>query len=371
MTQKLAVKRLTQSDLTLFYWHFVNRRNSNQKAINLNKDVFISQLYPGLQGLTEREIPVSLQIYGPNALPAYNLARKILLQQKNWRLDGEYINNPENSPNRFNILEPNDIAILDFVGELEPTSLRIVFLSQNAPQDKTLHQEFSVFLGVQSMKALSITELENIFQHTSLHDDSHPIFDLSLNAALEDAAQSGIEGTQRLRARPSGRQMRQSDLERARQQAAQIGRQGELIVNDYLASLKTQGAIRDFEWTSEQNAISPYDFTLYDNEGSIILIEVKSTSNAFTSRFHVSYNELLQMNDNTHQYDIYRVYNIEEQGAQLRIARNVANIAHQIIQVVSSLPAGVSPDSFSILPTTLPFEPPITLISTSDEENES
>ena len=49
MMDKLALKRLTASDLTFFEWHFKNRNVGNQKAINLNADVFSDQLYPALE----------------------------------------------------------------------------------------------------------------------------------------------------------------------------------------------------------------------------------------------------------------------------------------------------------------------------------
>ena len=42
MLKKLALKRLTASDLTFFEWHYRSRNAGNQKAINLNTDVFIS-----------------------------------------------------------------------------------------------------------------------------------------------------------------------------------------------------------------------------------------------------------------------------------------------------------------------------------------
>ena len=49
MMDKLALKRLTASDLTFFEWQFKNRNAGNQKAINLNADVFSNQLYPALE----------------------------------------------------------------------------------------------------------------------------------------------------------------------------------------------------------------------------------------------------------------------------------------------------------------------------------
>jgi hypothetical protein len=68
MTSKLALKRLTASDLTIFKWHFENKPAGNQKAINLNADVFIQKLYPSVPLIIEEKqgtLPVNLYIYGP------------------------------------------------------------------------------------------------------------------------------------------------------------------------------------------------------------------------------------------------------------------------------------------------------------------
>ena len=48
MQRRIALKRLTASDLTLFEWQFRNRNAGNQKSINLNADVFIVQLFPSM-----------------------------------------------------------------------------------------------------------------------------------------------------------------------------------------------------------------------------------------------------------------------------------------------------------------------------------
>ena len=129
MLRKLAIKRLTASDLTLFEWHFRNHTAGNQKAINLNADVFIDQLYPALPELaTEKggKIPLDLFIYGPGFAGEHNLQRKIVKfgAYKNWRLNGEYIADPTDFPERFRILSPGDYAIFDFEGAAVPTSAR-------------------------------------------------------------------------------------------------------------------------------------------------------------------------------------------------------------------------------------------------------
>jgi len=46
--EKLSIKRLTRSDLTFFRWQHEHQDAGNQKAINLNRDVFVSELFPAL-----------------------------------------------------------------------------------------------------------------------------------------------------------------------------------------------------------------------------------------------------------------------------------------------------------------------------------
>ena len=93
MLDKLALKRLTASDLTFFEWHFRNHNAGNQKAINLNADVFIDQLYPALDAIVRdrhNKLGIDLWIAGPGAADPVNLQRKIIkgAAYKNWRLDG-------------------------------------------------------------------------------------------------------------------------------------------------------------------------------------------------------------------------------------------------------------------------------------------
>src|SRR5438552_8409291 len=96
MNRKIAIKRLTKSDLTFFIWHFENMSAGNQKAINLNSDIFVDTLYPGIQEAAlkqDNRFPLNLYISGPSSAEAINLQRKIVKgpAYKNWRLDGEFV----------------------------------------------------------------------------------------------------------------------------------------------------------------------------------------------------------------------------------------------------------------------------------------
>ena|SRR2546427_4177546 len=158
MKRKLCVKRLTDSDLTFFEWHFRNRNAGNQKAINLNADVFVSILFPVLPDIARRRggrLPVDLFIFGPGLKPEYNLQRKIVKigSYKNWRLNGEFIYNPENDPERFNCLRAGDFAVIEFQGDVEPEAARMVIVSAAVAEDRTLCAQIGD--RVEAMAAIS------------------------------------------------------------------------------------------------------------------------------------------------------------------------------------------------------------------------
>ena len=242
---KIAVKTLTGSDLTLFEWHFRNRNAGNQKSVNLNASVFIDQLYPHLPSTDPGRagrIPIDLYLFGPGSAGVWNLQRKIIKggTYKNWRLNGEYITNPLDSPVRFNALMPGDFVIFDFDGELYPTAARVVFVAQGVPADAALHQGLANF-GIGSMAAMDLSRLRLIVHQAGV-PEAHPVYELLLDAAVEDAAQGGAEGTRRLLARQPGRRMTRSELERARQRTDDVGRMGEELIDGYLAVQQAGGA---------------------------------------------------------------------------------------------------------------------------------
>lgn len=178
MARKLALKRLTASDLTFFEWHFRNRPAGNQKAINLNADVFVDQLYPSLPEIARDRggrIPIDFHLYGPGLNGPYILQRKIIKfgTYKNWRLDGEFIHNPVDSPERFNPLQPGDLVILDFNGDpVYPNSIKAFFLARAVPDDAALHSHFDAFLGSVKMASISPAKV-NRFIDSAAPSDVH------------------------------------------------------------------------------------------------------------------------------------------------------------------------------------------------------
>jgi hypothetical protein len=357
MQRRLALKRLTASDLTLFEWQFRNRPAGNQKSINLNSDVFIDELFPSLPAVatsSNGRIPLDLSIYGPGHAGIHNVQRKILkgVAYKNWRLDGEYINNPENHADRYNVLQPDDLAIFSFQGAVIPSSAKLVLLARGLPADQAIYYALLPLLGRRSMVSVSADQLQA--RAAGIIDADHPFNQLTLDAELEDAALGGAKGSAALRSRRLGRAISREDLAHARQAANEIGLAGEEIVFEYLDRLKENGSIAAFRWEAEMNAVAPYDFLVTTLDNEEIAIDVKATAGAFERPIHISQGELTEMTSGR-RYDLYRVFEVTETGGKLRIAQSVGAFASAVLQGFAGLPAGVVVDSVSVAPSALRF----------------
>lgn len=353
MPEKLAVKALRHSEITIFRPYFEKHPKTRQKAINLDASVFIELFYPTLRSQSNNRYFVDLHVFGPGLADECFLTRKIIKQQKNWRLDGELIDNPPDEPGRFSMMSPGDIAIITFDGVI-PEDISLYLLSATNDHDLGLHSALSALIGSgrKNMQEITIPLLRDII-HTVNPEEFHPIRNLLLEDEFVDAAQNGIEGINRLRNIASRRHISHASLRRARENANRIGRIGEEFVNSYLSQKKDSGDVYDFVWTADENAISPYDFQIELDEGPVF-IDVKSTMGAFNNQLHISYNELLFMRQ-SNIYQLYRVYEIEEQRAKLQISTNMHDFAEATLEILEQLPEGVRPDSISVSPHILVF----------------
>lgn len=375
MPRRLALKRLTVSDLTFFTWHFRNNPDVRQKAINLNADIFISRIYPALPE-TELarlgKIPLDLFIYGPGLQGELNVQRKIVKtpSYKNWRLNGEMVDDVEHS-DRFSSLVHGDFVVFEFTGDIYPISAKAVFISRALPEDAALHHELSETIGTGRMVTLEPDELTAIIERAG-PDDNHPIHELILDEALEDAIRGGSQGTERLLQRRSGNRLTREQLLQKKAKVENIGRKGEEVVNLHLGRLEVEGDIDGFEWVSDKNAIAPYDFRIWLNdeeESPAILLDAKSTEGEFDRTIHISLSELRTMAIADERYDIYRVYEIGETTAKLRVAQDMRLFAAGILSVLKALPEGILADGISVKPDLLPFQDTI-IIELDDEPEE-
>ena len=371
MLKKLAVKKLTASDLTLFEWQFRNIGAGNQKAINLNANVFIDKLYPILPDLAEPrggKIPVDLSIFGPGKYPLHNLQRKVVKfgTYKNWRLNGEFIHNPDDDPDRYNTLKPGDFAVFEFGGIEFPDSAKLILISASVPEDNTIHQGLAGFMGGGSMKQILVEELESIIE-AAAPDDDHPIRNLLIEEDLEDFVVSGDIDYDKFKKQPSLRNVTQEDLRKAQISAEENGNRGEEFVNYYLESCLEVKSIDAFKWSSKQNAISPFDFE-YVKDGERMLVDVKSTPGAFERALFISLNELKTMAYSEEVYLIFRIFEMEEGKAKMRQSQPLKQFAEEILNTFLKLPEGVRATGISVSPLTLAFTKEITKLELQLEE---
>ena len=373
MISKLALKRLTASDLTFFEWHFRNRNAGNQKAINLNADVFTGHLYPALDVVArerQNKIGIDLWIAGPGAAEPVNLQRKIIkgAAYKNWRLDGEFVYNPEGTPERFNLLRPGDMALFGFEGELAPDTVTVVLVGQNPPEDRVLFQGLDDVLATRGMITIEGKTLGGLCDQLGVAG-SHPVWLLVGDEDLPEAAMGQAPAVGRLLSRPRPARLSQDDLRAARFAAEETGRLGEELIDYHLGERSAAHEIGDYLWVSDINAISPYDFRIR-RTCPWEKLEVKTTTGDFSREFHVSLNELREMAHGEEEYFIGRVYKASREGAKLRYSQELRAYGQSILDAFSNLPPGVTPNGVTIRPDEAMFGDEIDLDEPVDSEEQ-
>ncbi|MGN8095765.1 protein NO VEIN domain-containing protein [Methylobacterium sp. 22177] len=380
---KYAVKKLTMSDLTYFEQQFrryqtaaraVGEQGSKQKAINLNADVLVDDLFPLTRGTGNKQrFNMPLSIYGPGLrLLPHALNGKIISPGgggKNWRLNGQLVANPDFDPTRYDGLAPGDLAVFGFEGDVAPTEVLLVLVSQNDPDDASINAALSAYLGNRKMAAMDAAILAPI---VALSADQHPIRELldpEADVALEDAALGSSEGVRRLRRRGASRRMSAEALQQARARAEAVGRSGEVLIDDWLQQEVAASRLRTATWIADVNAVSSWDFEVEGTDGTKQRIEVKATSGDFSRHIHISQAEIESAAERGARTDLYRLYGLTNDTATLRICKDIGGFAAEILAAVAGLGEGIVPDGYTVRPERVgTWDPPIQIRLSDDED---
>src|SRR5262249_26237694 len=94
-----------------------------------------------------------------------------------------------------------------------------------------------------------------------------------------------------------------------------------------------------------------FDFEVVNDVDAVVRIDAKSTSGEFGWPIHMSLSELRVASEDT-RYDIYRIYDLDDDGACIKIATGIQATAKAILAGLQ-LPEGVKVDGVSIDPDIL------------------
>lgn len=359
---KFAIKRLRHTDLTFFKSYFKKTTGGKQKAINLDAAVFADTFFPKLSK-SNPDRPTSvffdLTIVGPNSAPPFILARKALIQQKNWRLNGEFVDDDDN-PNRFDLLAPDDLAVLAFDGSDEPIGVAMAVFAAGSHLDQPAFAALATLVGNSSMVSTDIDALNVAFQGLAADHSARLILpDAELAEDLADAAVGSTTATDAIVKKVAkGKVLKKitpADLEAAWHLQRKIGSDGEDLIAEMFENMVIGGAIKSYEHTSQLNPVSPYDFTVVGNDGATCVVEAKSTTGAFNRAFHISSAEVRAAAQSEVPYLVFRLFDLKSNHAKVRRSNDIRDFAKGLLK--QPLPVGVSVDCYSVSPDCLSWGP--------------
>ncbi len=390
MADYVVLKRLTgKSDLGWFHSIHTNRGLAgNQKGIILNKRI-INKIWPSLltrqaayeaakaaeiaanapggagPATAEAEkanarvaghLPVRVELHGPEGKAPFVVSRLLALQDKNWRLNGAFIEDPLNDPARFDpILKDGDMVIIGFDGVEEPTNAVVALFAAGSATDATLVADLSarVSEGTKSMIRLMPDQLLAIANQHALPND-HVVRiiagDPVVLSALEEIAQGDIVAAARIiqrRARP----VNADELAAGIEANAHTGHLGERMVNSFLRDRHQTGGLA-YKWMWPASAAHTYDFEVLNSSGQPDhVIDAKSTSSVWKVDFYMSWGELAHAATSAAPYLIYRLSEVGQTGAWLRTSEDIRSMAAEIVQALTvAAPLGTKVTTVSVSP---------------------
>jgi hypothetical protein len=390
MVDHVVLKRLTlASDLGWFHSIHDNRKlKGHQKGITLNKSI-INKIWPELvlrqanydaakyaevaarnlgdagiaAAAMERNkaqdaghLPVKVEIFGPAGKPPLFESRLMALQDKNWRLNGAFIEDPLEDPIRFNpVLQEGDLALIGFDGIELPTRAVVVLLAQST-HDAPLMANLAplVTKGAKSMVQLTPDFLQKFADEQGLplgHIIRTLAGDPVVEAALEEIVQGDLAAATKIRVRRPSRAETAEELAAGIAASTLTGQRGERMVNALLADQhKGGGPVHRWKWP--MSAAHPYDFELLSPTGSVdIVIDAKSTSAVWTADFYMSSAELAHAVESPVPYLIYRLSKVGPTGAWLRMSDDIRNFATVVAPAFAdAAPVGTRVTTIAISP---------------------
>lgn len=145
-------------------------------------------------------------------------------------------------------------------------------------------------------------------------DSTHPAFSQLLNYLEQMVNVSGVEYAEELELmalseKKKGRSVRKYNFARAQARSAEIGREGERLVDLFFQDQKQRGYISDYTWMNKDGESGlAYDFTVVRLDDEPFYLDVKTTDYRFEQKMIFSSQEVEFASEYKENYYVYRVY---------------------------------------------------------------
>ncbi len=163
-----------------------------------------------------------------------------------------------------------------------------------------------------------------------------------------------------------------ADVKKAKSYIAQLGREGEQLVNEYLERHRFLGNVSSFTWENKSGEQGkPYDFYIKSKDGLEQWVDVKTTEHEFEQAVIVSRNEIKFIADKKNeQYAIYRVYSKTELQAKLKVCTQCLSYVTKMIRDIDYMTKSMADYKAAMINYKIAFEPcKMSFNSISDEIN--
>lgn len=159
--------------------------------------------------------------------------------------------------------------------------------------------------------------------------------------------------------------IRKCDIVRAQQLFSYIGQKGEEFVAEYFDKLKYKNQIVKYNWVNKSSESGyPYDFCYQDLSDNIIYLDVKTTKFDFDQKIIYSGKEIeFALSVPNQCYNIYRVYNLTENDANLRICKDCSTHFGAIYDCVSGFSESLNSIETNIQSVNFAFQPNIEVLT--------
>ncbi len=161
-----------------------------------------------------------------------------------------------------------------------------------------------------------------------------------------------------------------ADVKKAKSYIAELGKQGEILVNEYLERQKTLKNVSSFDWINKSGEQGkPYDFFIKFSNGLEQWVDVKTTEHEFEQAVIVSRNEIRFIAEKQkEQYAIYRVYSKIELEAKLKVCSQCLIYIKKMLRDIEYMTRSMADYKAAMINYKIAFEPCQTAFSYISDE---